>query len=218
MIYLNKEDVLLFQGDSITHGGRVESSWDQNHLIGHGYPDYIAQTLGLENIERNPTIINRGISGDTLVKIDARKQADIFDIKPTIMSLLVGTNDASAYVIHKAGQSPEQFGDLLRKILTETKEKFPNIKFILCQPFRYYYKANCDEKNLVISDTNERGEIIKQIAREFSAPFVPFKDAIDKYAKSCPIEKLVWDGVHPTYVGHAILAKEWLTVVENAFA
>ena len=201
---------ILFQGDSITDCSRGNG-------LGNGYASLVSANLGYDH-PGEYSFINRGISGDTLVKIDARKQADIFDINPTIMSLLVGTNDASAYIINKTGQSPDQFGDLLRAILTETKERFPNIKFILCQPFRYYYKANCDEKSLVISDTNERGEIIKQIAREFDAPFVPFKDAIDKYAKSCPIEKLVWDGVHPTYVGHAILAKEWLNVAEEAFS
>ena len=49
MIKLGKQDVLLFQGDSITHGNRVESDWDMNHVLGHGYQFILAGKIGLDN-------------------------------------------------------------------------------------------------------------------------------------------------------------------------
>ena len=68
MIKLGKQDVLLFQGDSITHGNRVESDWDMNHVLGHGYQFILAGKIGLDNYKTCPKIVNRGISGDTIMK------------------------------------------------------------------------------------------------------------------------------------------------------
>lgn len=59
-------------GDSITHGNRVESDWDMNHVLGHGYQFILAGKIGLDNYKTCPKIVNRGISGDTIVKIYAR--------------------------------------------------------------------------------------------------------------------------------------------------
>ncbi len=218
MLYLKESDVLLFQGDSITHGGRVESDWDFNHIIGHGYQDYIAQELGLYNIERAPKIYNRGVIGDTLRNIEARKQEDIFDLNPTIFSLLIGANDSNRFVKNGEGYSPTEFGARMRDLLNQIKELRPNIKFILCQPFRYVDESKEEElQKAYVADVKERAAIVEEIARETQAIFVPFQRALDYYIleKKLPTKKIVWDGVHPTYVGHGILAKCWLETVKN---
>lgn len=158
MVYLRENDVLLFQGDSITHGGRVESDWDFNHIIGHGYQDYIAQELGLYNIERAPKIYNRGIGGDTLRNIEERKQEDIFDLKPTILSLLIGTNDAARFIKNSEGDSSEDFGMRMRSLLSETKELYPNIKLLLCQPFRYVDEDK-EQQKAIVADVKKRARL-----------------------------------------------------------
>ena len=41
--------IILFQGDSITDGGRMrgkENEWDLNHQMGHGYAFLINSALG----------------------------------------------------------------------------------------------------------------------------------------------------------------------------
>lgn len=93
MIKLGKQDVLLFQGDSITHGNRVESDWDMNHVLGHGYQFILAGKIGLDNYKTCPKIVNRGISGDTIMKIYARSDTDVLDVHPTVLSILTGVND-----------------------------------------------------------------------------------------------------------------------------
>lgn len=211
MIYLDKNDCLLFQGDSITHGGRVFSNWDMNHVIGHGYQDYVAQTLGMDNYLRNPRIENRGVSGDRLPLIRARMQRDIIDIRPTIMSILDGVNDCWAY---KEGApdttDPKGYDIQYRALLDDILKELPDLKLIICQPFAY--------REDFVEDVRERAEYARQIAKDYGAVFVPFWDALDKYVKNVPdYRQIVWDGVHPTYTGHGIMAKCWLETVEKAY-
>ena len=221
MIYLKNNDVLLFQGDSITHGGRVESTWDMNHVIGHGYQDFVAQTLGVDNIERNPKIINRGISGDNIEKIYARRNEDIIDIKPTIMSILDGTNDATAYILRGIDTScTENFNRTYRKLLDTVLEALPDLKLIICQPFRYIMpdSTDYDINARLIDDVKERSRIVEKIASDYNAVFVRFWDALDEYVNKYPVKQIVWDGIHPTYVGHGIMARCWLETIEKAYS
>ena len=219
MIFLRSDDVLLFQGDSITHGGRVESTWDMNHIIGHGYQDYIAQTLGVDNIERAPKIINRGVSGDNIENIYSRMQEDIIDLKPTIMSILDGTNDASAYIKKGKNMPPESFDKTYRKLLDTVLRELPDLRLIICQPFRYVM-PDCEDPKFyerIVEDVHERSAIAEKIAKDYGAVFVRFADALDAYIAKYPIKQIIWDGVHPTYVGHGIMARCWLETVESAY-
>src|SRR5574344_788056 len=86
MISLKQSDILLFQGDSITHGGRGLSKTDMNHIIGHGYQSILASKIGFENIDSLPVIYNRGVSGDTIGKMFARWNEDVIALKPTVLS------------------------------------------------------------------------------------------------------------------------------------
>lgn len=54
--------VILFQGDSITDGGRSRND-DPNHFLGHGYAYLISSRLGAELAEKQPTFYNRGLVG-----------------------------------------------------------------------------------------------------------------------------------------------------------
>ena len=216
MICLTSDDVLLFQGDSITHGGRVESDWDFNHVIGHGYQDYLAQTLGLANINRNPTILNRGVSGDTILRITERRQSDILDLHPTILSILVGVNDACT----AAGNTdllPDCYERAYRALLAEVTAQLPGIRLIIGQPFLYPHPLGQDAERRpqAIEYARENAKRAELIARDYDAVFVRYADVFDKYLKHHDAAQLIWDGIHPTYVGHGIMAQRWLETVEK---
>lgn len=217
MIKLKSDDILLFQGDSITHGGRGESQTDMNHIIGHGYQSILASRIGLENIDTCPAIINRGVSGDSSISIYNRRQADIFDIKPTVMSLLCGVNDANRHV----PTSPEDFNETMRKLLTETKEKFPDIKLIIGEPFLFHLKNYRDEEQKASTEylyepTLKIAGYAREIAKDFDALFIPYWGELKKYVDICPDKHIIWDGVHPTYVGHAIMSEFWYKTVDES--
>ena len=82
----------LFQGDSITDGGRSYNK-DWNHVFGQGYAYLITSRLNYDFPARDYNFFNRGISGNTVADLAARWQKDTLDIKPDILSILVGVND-----------------------------------------------------------------------------------------------------------------------------
>ena len=81
---------ILFQGDSITDVGRTR---DNNDIaMGSGYPLLVKGALGLDNPGKME-FINRGISGNRIVDVYARIKRDIINLKPDVMSILIGVND-----------------------------------------------------------------------------------------------------------------------------
>lgn len=222
MIYLKETDVLLFQGDSITHGGRVYSDWDMNHIIGHGYQASLAARLGLENVERHPVIINRGVSGDTTAKLLARWNEDCLQLHPTVLSILIGANDAGTFTRTKMGPTPEFFGRSLRFLLDYTKEVFPDVKLILGEPFRFYHPKSLQDPEYYARETasieiyRQNAQVVKEIAKDYGAVFVPYAAELEQYVTKHPVGHIVWDGVHPTYVGHEIMANLWYKTVDDS--
>ena len=87
----------LFQGDSITDGNRGRNE-DPNHIMGHGYAFSVASRIGADFPSGGFTFFNRGISGDTVTKLEQRWQTDALDLKPDVLSLLVGINDVGDLV------------------------------------------------------------------------------------------------------------------------
>src|ERR1044072_1614248 len=83
---------ILFQGDSITDGNRGRDA-DPNHILGHGYQFIISCKYGAELADRHLTFINRGISGNKVSDLAKRWQADTIDLRPDLLSILVGVND-----------------------------------------------------------------------------------------------------------------------------
>jgi lysophospholipase L1-like esterase len=45
---------------------------------------------------------------------------------------------------------------------------------------------------------------------------VDFQAALDAACRRAPVEHWVWDGVHPTYSGHQIMADAWERAVAAA--
>ncbi|PRY52835.1 secreted protein [Arcticibacter pallidicorallinus] len=204
-----KETKVLFQGDSITDGGRSRNK-DWNHVMGHGYAYIVASRLGYEKPDMNYHFFNRGISGNTVPDLITRWQTDTVDLSPDILSILVGVNDTSAEIEGKAGFSASSYATGFRKLLSETKNKLPQTRLIIGEPFILpvgKIKANWNKWNEKIS---ERQELAKNLAREFDATFIPFQAHFNDAAKKAPSEYWIWDGVHPMPAGHELMARKWM--------
>src|SRR5215217_1440945 len=81
--------VVLFQGDSITDAGRLDSA----DGMGFGYANYAAAWFSALYPEKRVRFLNRGISGNRAVDLERRWQADCLDLKPDWVSILIGIND-----------------------------------------------------------------------------------------------------------------------------
>ena len=207
MIKIKENDVILFQGDSITDGNRGRSA-DPNHIHGHGYQYILASEILAENLGKNVTVYNRGISGNRIADLYARWIEDCLNLKPTILSILVGINEMIFQYDHSCGASPERFKKTYRLLVEEVLEKNPETKIIIMEPFfGKHREEGPDEfirKNVVFYQKAAR-----EIAEEFNLIFVPLQKVFDEASKSCDIFELLWDGVHPTTAGHQLIARQW---------
>ena len=126
--------VFLFQGDSITDGNRGRNN-DLNHIMGHGYAFSIASRVGADFPEKHLSFLNRGISGNKINDLEARWQKDVLDLKPDVLSILVGVNDVDSVIRKNDEVTSEKFEEMYRVILDHTKRQLPECLLILCEPF-----------------------------------------------------------------------------------
>jgi len=213
MLKLRENEILLFQGDSITDGARGRSE-DLNHIMGHGYQFIVAARLYVDNIDKNIHIINRGISGNRISDIYNRWQEDALDLSPTVLSILAGVNDAHFAHLDNTGAAPSKYKEIYRKMLSLSREKNPDLKLILMEPFTGHFDE--PEKDKYFRDyVGELSGAVHELADEFDAVFVPLQDMFDLYMKKADPKSLIWDGVHPTVAGHELIARRWLEVTEK---
>ena len=192
---------ILFQGDSITDGNRGRNT-DPNHILGHGYVFVIAARHGAAFPEAKLDFINRGISGNTVLELTQRWKQDTLDLKPDVLSILIGVNDSSRSI---PLESYEQAYD---KLITDAKAANPKLKLVLCEPF-------VKPTGKIDEDIVKRQEIVARLAKKHGAALVQFQCVFDEAAKRAPADYWIWDRVHPTYRGHQLMADEWERVVRG---
>jgi lysophospholipase L1-like esterase len=199
---------ILFQGDSITDGNRGRNN-DLNHILGHGYQFIIACKYGAQLPERKLTFLNRGISGDRVSGLLRRWQSDIVDLKPDILSILIGVNDLNF------GVSAERYEQQYEQLLADTVKALPNVKLVLCEPFGLPVgpkKAIWEEYR---ADLAVRQAIVAKLGEKYHAPVVHFQKMFDDAVQRAPADYWIWDGVHPTFCGHQLMADEWIRTVQG---
>src|SRR3982751_6900247 len=120
----------LFQGDSITDGNRTRNN-DWNHVMGHGYQYIIASKLWYEFPKKGLHFFNRGVSGNKVTDLAARWQQDTLDIRPDVLSILIGINDASVYIEGKTAFTAAQYEIDYRALLYQTRQELPGVELVL---------------------------------------------------------------------------------------
>ena len=212
---------ILFQGDSITDGNRYKSKsseWDKNHQIGHSYVYIITGLLGMQYPERGLEFVNRGISGNTAGELEKRWQTDALDIEPDVLSVLVGVNDCVRASTHAVKDlSASRYEESYRSILRKSREKNPELKIILLEPFAYTDTQNIENAEIRRAILRTEQKIVRRLAEEFDAIFIPLQELFDKARTVREPSYWLWDGTHPTEAGHALIAKEFLKATKDIF-
>lgn len=215
MFNVKNGDVILFQGDSITDGNRGRNE-DLNHIHGHGYQYILASEMHADNLDKDFTVVNRGISGNRISELYGRWKEDCLSLKPTVLSILIGINDMYSLYSSSNGSDPERYKKIYRYMLDEAIEQNPDLLIVIMEPF---FGVSEDEaySRYMQSHIGEYRAAAKQIAEEYGAVFVPLQDMFDEYAKQTDIFNLLWDGVHPTTGSHQLIARRWKECVEKRF-
>jgi lysophospholipase L1-like esterase len=203
----------LFQGDSITDGNRGRSL-DPNHIMGHGYAYSVASRIGADFPEEGFTFYNRGISGNKITDLQKRWETDTLNLKPDVLSILIGINDTAA-MLNKPAEATtiDEFESIYRGLLTDCRRVNPEILFVLGIPFVYPVGKRAENFEKWRDDTNNRQAIIRKLAGEFAAIVVDYPAVFDKALKKAPADYWIWDGIHPTVFAHELMAREWMKQV-----
>ena len=211
---------ILFQGDSITDGGRGYGD-DPNHILGQDYAYLIAARCGAHFPDMGWTFINRGISGNKVTDLAGRWQNDALNLKPDILSVLVGVNDAASVVGSggKGGVSAAQYEQVYDGILQQSLAANPNLKIVLCESFVAQTGHVLENPALWNAEIKKRQDVVERLAAKYHAPVVHFQPMFDAAIahSSQPVTYWIWDGIHPTYAGHELMAEEWLRTVNQFY-
>lgn len=223
---------VLFIGDSITDGnwgnscGTAKPSsqrtlWDMNHIYGSGYM-YLCATYYQGNYpEKECEFFNRGISGNTLEDLEKRWEADVIDMKPDVLSILVGTNDIHFYLQGDKRQAFDfdAWEKRYRSLLDRSLQVNPNLNIVLCAPFVANTGNMSKSTDFAERDSLVRrcAGIVERIAGDYRAIYLPFNTMFDEILRTTPTSKdtyWVWDGIHPTPAGHKRMADLWIERVK----
>jgi lysophospholipase L1-like esterase len=214
-IRLSKDDIILFQGDSITDAHRKTSDTAPNSpaALGASYPFLAAAELLLDHPADNLHIYNRGVSGNKVYQLAERWQADCLDLKPTVLSILVGVNDFWHTLVNGYTGTLKTYQDDYKALLDRTKQQLPGVKLIIGEPYAVNGVKSVDDK--WYPAFNDYRQAARDIASSFGAVFIPYQEIFDKAQKSAPGSYWTIDGVHPSLAGAKLMAQAWLQAVRG---
>ena len=203
---------ILFQGDSITDArrDRKTSSANQPRGLGDGYPFLIASGILLDHPTAKPQIFNRGISGNKVPDLANRWQKDCIDLKPDVLSILVGVNDIWHKLSGRYNGTVADYESGYRRLLEDTKSKLPETRIVTCEPFVLRCGA---VKDSWFPEFTQRLEAARRVADSMSLELVPFQEMFDEAVTVAEPSYWAGDGVHPTMAGHALMAATWREIV-----
>ena len=192
---------ILFQGDSITDAGRDKRNY---YNLGNGYPKYAAELIKKEFPDAE--FINLGISGNRSGQLFDRSSADLINIQPDVVSILIGIND----IWHRFGGAPvpttdEQFELNYRCLLQEIRKR-TSAKIMMICPFL----LDAEKSQHLHEGLDRIIPIVEKLAAEFADVYMPL-DAIMTEAMKTQPEPLYFsgDGVHPNANGAAYIGKKY---------
>jgi lysophospholipase L1-like esterase len=173
MPVFHKDDVILFQGDSITDGGRQREGSDYNHIMGQDYGYILAAQIGLQFPERNLTFVNRGIGGNTVKDLAARWQNDALNFKPNLLSIIVGINDTLG------SETADDYEKTYDKLLSDTVAALPSVKIVLGEPFILPVGKWKDDYSAHLDEVKKRQGIVERLGNKYNLPVIHFQQAFD---------------------------------------
>lgn len=194
---------ILFQGDSITDTDRKR---EDPKDLGQGYVKHVGESLKGRGLD----LINLGISGNQTWDLLARLRSDFLDIKPDILTILIGINDTWHRGETKDWLEDSVFESNYESVLKAVREEL-DCKIIILEPFLLDF----ENMRHLREDLNTKIDIIRRLARKYTNDYIPLDGIFARL--SVKEEPSYWapDGVHPSEEGHKVIAKALLEVLDK---
>jgi lysophospholipase L1-like esterase len=218
-VRLTENDIILFQGDSITDAGRDRKQgsglpdYSDFKSMGSGYAFMAASNLLFEHPGKKFSIYNKGISGNKVYQLAERWEQDCLALKPTVLSILIGVNDFWHSLNGEYKGTVDTYHKDFEALLTRTKKELPDVKLIIGEPFAVTGLTAVNDKWYPLF--NDYRKVAKEMADQFNATFIPYQSVFDKAITKMPPSYWTPDGVHPSIPGAQLMAHAWLKVVKG---
>ena len=206
---------LVFIGDSITDMKWGRNEKDRNHYLGHSFVYLIAARLGVDMPAAKLEFFNRGKSGNKVADLTARWTTDAIEMKPDVLTILIGVNDVSQS--RGKGVDLERWEADYRGLLARSRKANPALRLILLDPFvlRVGRLKPAETWTYWRGLVDEQRAIVARLASEFEAVHIQTQEVFDRASKRAAPGRWIWDGVHPLPQGHELIARTWLEQVSS---
>ncbi len=200
---------ILFQGDSITDVDRIRDNDAHGGAFGFGYPLLVSAQLGYD-CPNAFQFLNRGVSGNRVVDLYARIKRDFINLRPDVISILIGVNDVWHEIGGQNGVAADKFERIYSMLLDEILCELPQTRFLILEPFVTHGRATDGAWDEFSTQVPLRAAAAKRVAQAFSQTFVPLQSVFDEALTRASAAHWTADGVHPTPFGHELIAREWV--------
>lgn len=203
---IQPNEKVVFFGDSITDCGRRGGQTP----LGDGYVKQIHDMIVAKYPAHQNTIINVGISGNTVRDLFNRLTDDVIQHQPDWISIKIGINDVNSS-FHEQGVSPEEYAEVYGKILERLKAD-TSAKIVLVDPF---FLSTDSEPGTVRTRVLEQLAVflktVKSLADEYATKHVRTHEAFQEQLRHRTPDFFCPEPVHPYANGHLVIAHTWLT-------
>jgi lysophospholipase L1-like esterase len=196
---------VLFQGDSVTDCGRS----DREH--GWGYARKVYEVYKSLLPSSTAKFVNRGVGGDRSAHLLNRYKADFLEPMPNFISILIGINDVWSCVGGSDGVATDVFERNYRALLEKIKTDMPGAAIMIIEPFLLHSLPDHPSWHNYL---DPKIQATRKLAAEYADSYLPLDGILASYAitRYRPSD-ISEDGVHPTDLGHGLIAYEWLKAV-----
>lgn len=200
-IELKKDSKVLFIGDSITDvkfNSRMRFSIKGKNIYA------LQLKKRFKKYSKDIDVQIKGIASNRTYHVYDRLTKDCINLKPDVIIMLIGVNDAWENYV------PEQYPPLvrpmephIREIYRRFKAELPNTQVLYLMPFMI---DAVEEKLPFHKVLDEFREVLKNIAVENGAMVLDMQAVFNEAQKINSPKDLAIDGIHPTNLGHKVMA------------
>lgn len=141
----------------------------------------------------------------------------MINLRPDVVSLLVGTNDVHYYLENGATETfdTEDWERRYRSLLDSTLTALPDVKLVIGTPFTMKSGRLGAASDYALRDSpvGKLAAAVRHIATDYNAVLVPYDSlftALREEHTGVAPEYWIWDGIHPTPVAHRHMATLWV--------
>ena len=94
--------------------------------------------------------------------------------------------------------------------MRDTLAALPNIRIVLGEPFLLPVGKYQASYAATLAEVKKRQDVVARLAAKHHLPLIRYQAIFDRACARAPAAHWSWDGVHPHYAGHGLMAEAWL--------